>query len=335
MERRAILLTHRPPTKKASIAWLVVVMCTIGAAVLAVMIAAQGASAHDNHEPNSGWFQRCALTKTGEFDPIVFPGTPEPVGHRHLFFGSTAISPTSSTPSDLQAGSSTCIFQADSNAAKVFPDGAIGGNYSSYWVPDLLVRNGTWVGDKPLEVNATQLTAYYKKGASSIDPGTVKPFPSGIRMVIRDRNTSKTYVKWYCSSTIGEGSNGIYRDRPYDCDTTTPYKSVTARITFPQCGDGRLDSPDHISHMVYAGDNGCPKDHPQVFPRLFIHAKYDTSLGANSKLAIAQGEDPTHADPGTGFHADYIEAWQPGTLQYFVDHCIHAGINCRDGDRLP
>jgi hypothetical protein len=302
----------------------------------AVLMAAQDASAQSDPDPDAGWFQRCALTKTGVFDPIVHPGTPEPVGHRHLFFGSTAISPTTNTPSDLQAGSSTCLFQADSNAAKVFADGAIGGNYSSYWVPDLLVRNGTWVGDKPLEVNATQLTAYYKKGASSIDPQKVKPFPSGIRMVIRDRNNSKTYVKWYCSSTDGQGSNGIYRDRPYDCDTTTPYKSVTARITFPQCGDGRLDDPtDHISHMVYAGDNGCPKDHPQVFPRLFIHAKYDTSLGANSKLAIAQGEDPAHADPGTGFHADYIEAWQPGTLQFFVDRCIHAGINCRDGDRLP
>jgi hypothetical protein len=302
----------------------------------AVLMAAQDASAQSDPDPDAGWFQRCALTKTGVFDPIVHPGTPEPVGHRHLFFGSTAISPTTNTPSDLQAGSSTCLFQADSNAAKVFPDGAIGGNYSSYWVPDLMVRNGTWVGDKPLEVNATQLTAYYKKGASSIDPQKVNPFPSGLRMVIRDRNTSKTYVKWYCSSTNGEGSNGIYRDRPYDCDTTTAYKSVTARITFPQCGDGRLDDPtDHISHMVYAGDNGCPKDHPQVFPRLFIHAKYDTSLGANSKLAIAQGEDPAHADPGTGFHADYIEAWQPGTLQFFVDRCIHAGINCRDGDRLP
>ena len=300
-----------------------------------VIMVARDASAQNDPDPDAGWFQRCALTKTGSFDPIVFPGTPEPVGHRHLFFGSTAVSPTSSTPSDLQAGSSTCLFQADSNAAKVFPDGAIGGNYSSYWVPDLMVRNGTWVGDKPLEVNATQLTAYYKKGASSIDPQRVNPFPSGIRMVIRDRNTSKTNVKWYCSSTDGQGSNGIYRDRPYDCDTTTPYKSVTARITFPQCGDGRLDSTDHISHMVFAGDNGCPKDHPQVFPRLFIHAKYDTSLGTNSKLAIAPGEDPTHADPGTGFHADYIEAWQPGTLQYFVDHCIHAGINCRDGDMLP
>ena len=315
----------------ASLTLAVLLSCTT-----AVLMAAQDASAQDSDpEPGAGWFQRCALTKTGTFDPIVHSGTPEPVGHRHLFFGSTAISPTSSTPSDLQAASSTCRFQEDSNAAKVFADGAIGGNYSSYWVPDLMVRNGTWVGDKPLEVNVTQLTAYYKKGASSIDPQRVKPFPSGIRMVIRDRNTSKTYVKWYCSSTIGEGSNGIYRDRPYDCDTTTPHKSVTARITFPQCGDGRLDSPDHISHMVYAGDNGCPKTHPQVFPRLFIHAKYDTSLGANSKLAIAQGEDPAHADPGTGFHADYIEAWKPGTLQFFVDRCIHAGINCRDGDRLP
>jgi hypothetical protein len=333
MDHREVLPTYGPPSKKAPIAWLVMLICTIGAVLLAVTVAAQGASAQDDPDPGAGWFQRCSLTKTGTFDPIVFPGTPPPVGHRHLFFGSTAISYTSSTPTDLQAGSSTCLFQADSNAAKVFSDGAIGGNYSGYWVPDLLVRNGTWVGDKPLDVNATQLTAYYKKGASSIDPQKVAPFPSGLKMVIHDRNNSKTDVKWYCSSTNGEGNNGIYRDRPYDCDTTTPYKSVTARITFPQCGDGRLDSTDHISHMVYAGDNGCPKDHPYVFPRLFIHAKYDTSLGANAQLAPATGD--AASDPATGFHADYFEAWKPGTLQYFVDHCIKAGINCRDGDMLP
>jgi hypothetical protein len=333
MDHREVLPTYGPPSKKAPIAWLVMLICTIGAVLLAVTVAAQGASAQDDPDPGAGWFQRCSLTKTGTFDPIVFPGTPPPVGHRHLFFGSTAISYTSSTPTDLQAGSSTCLFQADSNAAKVFSDGAIGGNYSGYWVPDLLVRNGTWVGDKPLDVNATQLTAYYKKGASSIDPQKVAPFPSGLKMVIHDRNNSKTDVKWYCSSTNGEGNNGIYRDHPYDCDTTTPYKSVTARITFPQCGDGRLDSTDHISHMVYAGDNGCPKDHPYVFPRLFIHAKYDTSLGANAQLAPATGD--AASDPATGFHADYFEAWKPGTLQYFVDHCIKAGINCRDGDMLP
>jgi hypothetical protein len=327
MERRAILLTHRPPTKKASIAWLVVVMCTIGAAVLAVMIAAQGASAHDNHEPNSGWFQRCALTKTGEFDPIVFPGTPEPVGHRHLFFGSTAISHTSSTPSHLQAGSSTCLFEAGTKAATTFPEfGANGGNYSSYWIPDLKLRDGNWA-------SGAQLNAYYRKGASSIDPHTVKPLPSGLKMVIHDRNNSQTTVKWFCSG-LTTGNNGIYRERPYDCDPTTDKKYVSVRITFPQCGDGRLDSEDHISHMVYAGDNGCPETHPHEFVRLFITAKYDTSLGADSQLAATEPVDPAHADPGTGFHADWFEAWQPGTLQFFVDRCIRAGINCGDGDRL-
>jgi Domain of unknown function (DUF1996) len=329
MNSREVLLTHRPPSKKASVAWLVVVVCTIGAAVLAVMMAAQDASAQDNPDPNSGWFQRCTVTTTGLFDPIVFPGEPEPVGHRHLFFGSTTISPTSSTPSDLQADSSTCLFEAGTKAATTFPEfGANGGNFSSYWIPDLKLRNGNWASGK-------QLNAYYRKGASSIDRQNVKPFPSGLKMVIRDRNNSKTDVRWFCSG-LTEGNNGIYRERPYDCDDTTAQKYVSVRITFPQCGNGRLDSADHISHMVYAGDNGCPKTHPQEFVRLFITVKYDTPLGANSQLATADNDtDPAHADPGTGFHADYFEAWQPGTLQFFVDRCIKAGINCRDGDRLP
>jgi hypothetical protein len=322
MKGRAVLLTHRLPSKKASIAWLVMVICTIGAALLAVMIVAQGASAHDNHEPNSGWFQRCSLAKTGYFDPIVFPGTPEPVGHRHLFFGSTAISHDTSSPGQLQAGGTTCRFQ-DGTVAP--PDG---GNFSSYWIPDLKLRNGTWA-------SGAQLNAYYRKGASSIDPHTVKSFPSGLKMLIRDRNNSQTDVRWFCSGLSGEGNNGIYRERPYDCDPTTAYKYVTTRITFPQCGNGRLDSKDHIRHMVFAGADECPKTHPHEFVRLFITAKYDTSLGANSQLAATEPVDPAHADPGTGFHVDYFEAWKRGTLESFVDTCIRGGINCRDGDRLP
>jgi hypothetical protein len=35
------------------------------------MVAVQVASAQDNPDPEAGWFQRCALTKTGSFDPIV------------------------------------------------------------------------------------------------------------------------------------------------------------------------------------------------------------------------------------------------------------------------
>jgi len=328
MKRREVVLTHRPPSKNASIAWLVMAVCTIGAALLAVMIAAQDASAHSNHDPAAGWFQRCSVTKTGNFDPIVFPGTPPPVGHRHLFFGSTAISHDTSSPGQLQAGSSTCLFEAGTKAATTFPEfGANGGNFSSYWIPDLLVRNGTWAGAK-------QLNAYYRKGASSIDPHTVKSFPSGLKMLIRDRNNSRTDVRWFCSG-LTEGNNGIYRESPYDCDPNTAQKYVSVRITFPQCGNGRLDSADHISHMVFAGENGCPSTHPNKFVRLSITVKYATSLGANAKLAIVDGGDPAHADPATGFHADYFEAWQPNTLEFFVDRCIRAGINCGDGDRLP
>jgi hypothetical protein len=321
MERRATLLTHRPPSKNAAILWLVITICATGAALLAAMAVAQDASAQVTPEPRSGWFQRCALAKTGYFDPIVYPGTPPRVGHRHLFFGSTAIS-YNSRASDLQAGATTCRFQ----------DGTVdpvdGGNNSSYWAPDLKLRNGQWA-------SGAQVNAYYRKGAASVDAQKVEPFPKGLKMVIRDRNNKKTGVEWYCSGLSGEGSNGKFAPRPYDCDPATPYKYVTTHITFPQCGTGATNSPDHISHMVYAGDNGCPKTHPRVFPRLQVTVKYNTSLGARSRLASSAGEDPAHSDPATGFHADYFEGWKPGTLQRFVDACIKGGINCRDGDRLP
>jgi len=85
--------------------------------------------------------------------------------------------------------------------------------------------------------------------------------------------------------------------------------------------------------MAYADTNGCPKQYPYVFPRLAITMKYSTSLGAGSQLAPATGD--ASSDPATGFHADFFEAWKPGTLDYFVEHCIHAGINCQNGTNLP
>jgi hypothetical protein len=164
-------------------------------------------------------------------------------------------------------------------------------------------------------------------------------------MVIRDDGTSKTRVQWYCSG-LTTGKNNIFRDRPYDCDPKSDTNYVTTHIRFPQCGAVNPDGSVN-GDLVYAGSGGCPKDHPHVFPRLSLAVKYDTPLGANSRLATAADDtDSAHADPGTGFHADYFEAWKPnaalannvGTadaLQYFIDHCIKAGIDCRDGDRLP
>jgi hypothetical protein len=85
------------------------------------MIATQGALAQDIQDPSNGWFQKCALAKTGTFDPIVFPNNPGPVDHQHLFYGATAIS-HDSTKISLLAGGTTCRFK----------DGTTGGNNSSY-----------------------------------------------------------------------------------------------------------------------------------------------------------------------------------------------------------
>src|SRR5215207_2390352 len=126
MERRALLPIRRPPNKRA-FAYLIMIACAVGAALLAAMAAPQDSSAQGAPDPAAGWFQRCSLAKTGYFDPIVYPGTPPRVGHRHLFFGSTAISYDTTSPSDLQAGEATCRFEAGTVEP---PDG---GKLSSYW----------------------------------------------------------------------------------------------------------------------------------------------------------------------------------------------------------
>jgi Domain of unknown function (DUF1996) len=264
-------------------------------------------------DPSDGWFQKCARTKTGKFDPIVYPTTPPPVGNQKLFFGATNIS-YNSTKTSLLNGGTTCRFK----------NGTDGGNRSAYWVPDLQLRDGkTLVGGK-------QLNAYYRKGASSVDANDIEPFPDGLKMVIRDRETNQTDLEWYCSNINGEGNNGKFAERPYNCtDGTYPY--VSAHITFPQCGNRDLDTTDpqkypvndHISHMVYPSSSGCPPSHPNEYPRLFIAAKYNTWQGDGARLAGG-------ADPATDFRSYFFEAWKPGRLQFYIESCIGAGINCNE-----
>jgi hypothetical protein len=332
MEHRESHITHRQPSNKASLAWLLV--CAVGAALFAVMIATHGALAQDSQDPSDGWFQKCGpvdvskVSTTGQFDPIVFPNTPPPIGSQKLFYGATNISYNSTNdqdppePTSLLNGGTTCRFKNGTELG--YPGGSeppdpSGGNRSAYWVFDLQLSNGKWAGAK-------QLNAYYRKGASSVDANKIVPFPDGLKMIISDRESSKTNVDWYCSNLNGEGNNGNMQARPYNCNPNGTYPWVTAHITFPQCGatgvtDTTDPNNDHISHVVYPTSNGCPTDHSQVYPRLFITAKYNTSLGKGALLAGGR-------DPGTSFTAYFFEGWKPGRLQFYIDSCIKAGINC-------
>src|SRR5215204_7651741 len=108
---------------------------------------------------NRGFSQDCQQSAVGNFDPIVFLNQPPPVGHRHVFFGSTAIS-YHSTLAELQAGTSNCKFQS------TYPTT----NKSAYWVPDLLLRNGKWAGIRHVHL-------YYRAGnLSDADIAKMKAF---------------------------------------------------------------------------------------------------------------------------------------------------------------
>lgn len=78
-------------------------------------------------------------------------------------------------------------------------------------------------------------------------------------------------------------------------------------IFVQNCWDGRLDSPDHTSHVAYSGNSGngaCPKTHPHRLVSLFIERMFsvddfDRSQAMNSTqpFVFAYG-DPT----GTAIH---------------------------------
>lgn len=275
-------------------------MTVVVASIVAITVPA--AFAHDGEHPaDSGWFQKCGQTAIGVYDPIVYSDQPPPVegGHRHLFFGGDVR--YDSTFDQLRAGGTTCTFRYEQ-----------GDNKGGYWVPDLFLRDGTWA-------KAVQVNVYYRKGPN-VAAHDVVPFPDGLKMVIHDRNNDNTDQRWFCGDTE-EGSNQQPMPRPYDCNPNGDYPYVAASIKFPQCGDGRKNSQDHISHMVYARADGCPADHPYVHPQLEIKVKYATWKGEGSNLAGGE-------DPATGFHADYFEAWNRTQLQNLINNCIYAGRNC-------
>jgi hypothetical protein len=250
-------------------------------------------------KPNTGFSQDCQQSAVGNFDPIVFLNQPPDVGHRHVFFGSTAIS-YHSTLAELQAGTSNCKFRS------TFPTT----NKSAYWVPDLLLRTGKWAG-----IGSVQI--YYRAGNLS-DAEIAKmqafaPGPPGLQMIVD--NVPESNVNWECAKA-GDANNPQY-NYPQNC--ADGYNN-TLHIFFPQCGDGSLVSDNHRSHMAFPVNGQCPADHPNVYPRINYAVHYRAQKGAGAQLSSG--------DAYTSAHADAFEAWDSQNLQELIDKCIKSGVTC-------
>lgn len=230
-------------------------------------------SAATLRKPSVAFVVQCGLSHESNDDPIVQPGH-EGMSHRHSFFGNRSTS-ASSTASTLASSPKTTCDNADDAAA--------------YWAPSLAA--GKWVS----------MRAYYDAG--DVDPARIVAFPFGLSMVA---GTDIGSVEWSCGKSVGAGG---WTSVPTDCTGT---RSITARVTFPQCWDAKHGLLAASRHMADPVNGRCPTSHPVAVPRL--------RLVLRSSLPVA----PAKLSSGSSatMHADFINVWRSEPLATLVARCI-------------
>ncbi|KAG8728060.1 hypothetical protein FRC11_011874, partial [Ceratobasidium sp. 423] len=264
-------------------------------------------------------------------DPLRTPGTVGP--HVHNVVGGSKFAADSTTPEILQQSKCSSTMVQDDK--------------SVYWTPLLYYNHGN--GSYSPVVSSTRIYYFLKPGNGTTP---VKAFPKGFRMLGGGYSESRPQtfpprgqlsydqkqaldprinaIMWGCSAGAvqGQGNGGsLPGQRPYlPNDAPNGCGVVNAGMFFPSCGDGRLDSDDHFSHMAYPLDdsNGynCPPSHPIKYPTIFIEHFYFPGAdqpyrGANNDNWILSNGDPT----GLNMHGDFLNGWNQDTLEQTMSQC--------------
>ncbi|MGB7407133.1 MAG: DUF1996 domain-containing protein [Pontixanthobacter sp.] len=265
----------------------------------------------------------CNSVKGGTFDPLVYPGVAN-AGHRHRFYSNPDVAPDSTYASLRKATAGSCH------------GGPLNG--SSIWGPELMDGRGN-------AVLPSHMTQYYKmapdgsdacpasKGCVGIPDGLVAIF--GFNYV--DENAPKYPAVHFRCYAIGREDNGWKRTLGEATANCSVGETLYVTVTSPSCwkGPGHLDSPNHQDHLAYPYREGsqilCPETHPYGIEQLTI----------TQPFPIEEGDDPTQwafssdimagAQPGTTFHFDYMEGWNPDIRRAWQKHCIQALRNCSGG----
>ncbi|KAL8744237.1 MAG: hypothetical protein Q9190_003501 [Brigantiaea leucoxantha] len=259
------------------------------------------------------WRLSCGIVQTSRIDPIINPGVVSP--HAHKIAGASNIDASSTYDTLQKAPCTSC---------------EIGADLSAYWTPILYYQhpNGSFE-----EVPNQGMTIYYEGRGDN--RSNLQPFPPGFRMV-----SGNSALRSYDKTKLIPGSNRPIADRvSFACldvgsSPEQPYMARTscinglrAQIHFQSCWDGQnLYKPDN-SHVEYMSglDNGvCPATHPIPLIHLFYEILYSVNNvnQDGGKFVFSQG-DPT----GYGFHGDFLNAWDPATLETAIKNCA----NTNDG----
>lgn len=230
----------------------------------------------------------CPVSHFNHDDPVVFPGEPG-AAHLHMYWGNTETNASSTGPSLLNSGNSTC--EGGTN------------NRSAYWMPALFNADDEVVLPE-------SLISYYKSFGSSanFDRSTISRMPNGLEM-LANQNV-KNSGPWNFTSQF----SGPAGDR-----------QLQVRILFPVClatnaaGQPRTSSANNTSHLSYASGtagtaNDCPVSHPYRIPQLSYNVFFDVDEGSDWYFS----SDSSAATQGQSLHADYIAAWDTTSMNRLV-----------------
>lgn len=265
----------------------------------------------------------CNTSHSNYDDPIVYPGQPGKA-HLHGYFGNTETDAHSTYETLRASGDGTCH----------------GGplNRSAYWKPELLDAAGNIVREDHIIV-------YYKRRPASdpkclIEGKACVGIPPGLRAIFGTNYSTAAdpspHVTFRCNGPSGDDvKHPTLGPAAANC---APGNKLLAVVHTPRCWDGvNLDSPDHQSHLAHelrdrnSGQVYCPATHPYIIPEVTLTFTW----------AVLPGDKPTEwrfssdimagKPAGSTFHADYMEAWDPGIRLAWEAACIDKLLNCSDG----
>ena len=144
------------------------------------------------------------------------------------------------------------------------------GDTAGYWAP-------TFNAGYPIHPSKGALFYYTFNGTQ---------FPEGLKMVVR-WSTPGNRVRFKC----GPGSATETRTVPASCGSGM----LVPVVDFPQWWDGRLDSPDHLSHMSYSRT----ATHTTRLPHLKVYWRLAVPAGAPIDSNLSSGDYTT-------FHLDFL-----------------------------
>ena len=268
-------------------------------------------------------------------DPLVMPGKPGK-SHLHQSWGNAEFSAATTFETLRQSATTDCNNSPYSL------------NRSLYWMPAL-------VNDKAQAIQPNLVVVYYKQWSSDSGPctpgasnfvGKCVGLPNKIRFIF-GWNASNPTAKvqgatWFCS---GNGKHFTNLDDVF-ANGCKAGDTLTANTMGPNCWDGKyLDTPDHRSHMAYAGYDKrgryyCPASHPYTIPQEENKAQWTvtedmyaaTAEGSYvSRIKLASDELLPGGRPGETLHADYMEGWVWEAKKLWFDNCIEKRLNCSSG----